>query len=57
MVHKYNLKALDKTLKDLLMVKYVDNNNRPFSGMTIILGGDFRQILIMIPKGRISDII
>ncbi|XP_076883420.1 uncharacterized protein LOC143532186 [Bidens hawaiensis] len=37
--------ALDRTLKDIL-----DNNNDPFSGKSILLGGDFRQTLPVKPK-------
>ena len=46
MNNKYCLEALDKTLQDLR-----NNFDKPFGGMTVILGGDFQQILLVIPLG------
>ena len=46
MNNKYCFEALDKTLKDLR-----NNYEQPFGGMTTVLGGDFRQILPVIPSG------
>jgi ATP-dependent DNA helicase PIF1 len=45
MSHKSNIEALDKMLQDIL--------ERPvlFGGITVVFGGDFRQILPVIPKG------
>ena len=49
MNHKGAFEALDRTLRDIC------GNNRPFGGKTLLLGGDFRQILPVIPKGRKAD--
>ncbi|XP_070002745.1 uncharacterized protein [Nicotiana sylvestris] len=49
--------ALDKTLRDILRFKDASNLHRPFGGKTIVLGGDFRQILPVIPKGSRQDIV
>jgi ATP-dependent DNA helicase PIF1 len=49
MVHKRSLEALDRTLKDLR------NNNRRFGGAMILLAGDFRQTLPVIPKSTAAD--
>ena len=35
----------------------MNNRERPFGGMTGVLGGDFRQILLVIPKGRRHNIV
>jgi len=43
--HRYAIEALDRTLCDLR-----DNNN-PFGGVTLLIGGDFQQTLPVIPKG------
>ena len=32
--------AVDRTLQDVL------NNEKPFGGITVVFGGDFRQILL-----------
>ena len=42
MTNKYYFKALDNTLQ---LVR--NNFNRPIGGMTVILSGDFRQILVI----------
>ena len=55
MMHKYCFEALDKTLRDIM-----GNSNKTgttFGGKVIIFGGDFRQILPMIPRGSRSDIV
>jgi ATP-dependent DNA helicase PIF1 len=47
----YDFEAVDRTLMDVLQ----DHNNRrldiPFGGKVVVLDGDFRQILPVIPKG------
>ncbi|KRH12778.1 hypothetical protein GLYMA_15G193800v4 [Glycine max] len=44
MCHKFAFEALDKSLKDIMQ------NNLPFGGKIIVFGGDFRQILPIVPK-------
>ncbi|XP_058774276.1 uncharacterized protein LOC131648518 [Vicia villosa] len=55
MANKYCFEALEKTLKDLM------SNTKPsksiFGGKVVVFGGDFRQILPVIPRGSRSDII
>lgn len=53
--NKYGFEALDKTLCHLLSENYPMNRDRPRGGMTIVLGGDFRQIPPIIPKGSTSN--
>lgn len=43
MLDRYMLEALDRTLRDLL------DNEKPFGGKIIILAGDFRQCLPVVP--------
>jgi PIF1-like helicase len=45
MTHKYALEAMDELFKDLL------GNQRPFGGITIRPGGDFRQTLPILRGG------
>ncbi|GBP92749.1 ATP-dependent DNA helicase pif1 [Eumeta japonica] len=49
MAHKRALKALNRTLKDLR------NNSRCFGGAMILLSGDFRQTLPVIPRSTAAD--
>jgi hypothetical protein len=49
MSHKAALEALDVTLQDLR------NNNRRMGGITLLLAGDFRQTLPVIPRGTRAD--
>ncbi|XP_074356544.1 uncharacterized protein LOC141696284 [Apium graveolens] len=49
MTHKYCFEALDKILRDLLSTRYDNNRSKPFGGLIVVCGGDFRQILPVIP--------
>ncbi|KAK7301999.1 hypothetical protein RJT34_12876 [Clitoria ternatea] len=55
MAHKFCFEAFDKTLKDIMSNS--NNGNSPFGGKVIVFGGDFRQILPVIPRGNRSDIV
>lgn len=43
MTHRHCFEALDRTLQD------VRDCQRPFGGLTVVFGGDFQQILPVIP--------
>ncbi|XP_053967967.1 ATP-dependent DNA helicase PIF1-like [Anastrepha ludens] len=49
MAHKKSLEALDRSLRDLR------GNDQPMGGALLLLAGDFRQILPVIPKGTAAD--
>ncbi|KAH1060573.1 hypothetical protein GYH30_004170 [Glycine max] len=55
MAHKFCFEALDQSLKDIITNK--SNSNQIFGGKVIVFGGDFRQILPIIPRRTRSDII
>ncbi|XP_058765892.1 uncharacterized protein LOC131639412 [Vicia villosa] len=55
MAHKYCFETLDRTLKDV-MSNY-GNSDTIFGGKVVIFGGDFRQILPVVPGGSRSDIV
>lgn len=57
MAHRHCFEALDKSLRDILRFTNENSETRPFGGMTVVLGGDFRQILPVIPKGRREHIV
>lgn len=56
MANKYCFEALDKSLKDIMSVKG-KASNQIFGGKTVVFGGDFRQILPVVPRGNRFDII
>ncbi|XP_058742589.1 uncharacterized protein LOC131625469 [Vicia villosa] len=55
MCHKFCFEALDKTLRDIM--GGTRSSDKIFGGKVIVFGGDFRQILPVIPRGSRSDII
>jgi hypothetical protein len=50
--HRNCFEALDKTLRDILRCTNKNSDKMPFGGMTVVLGGDFRQILPLVAKGK-----
>jgi ATP-dependent DNA helicase PIF1 len=52
MMHRHCFEAVDRTLKDIMHEKRF-----PFGGKVVVLGGDFRQILPVIPKGTRHEIV
>ncbi|XP_060972332.1 uncharacterized protein LOC133038257 [Cannabis sativa] len=57
MANKFCFEALDKTLRDILRTRFESSFKKPFGGLTIECGGDFRQILPVVPKGTRADIV
>lgn len=51
MAKKEDIEALDDMLRDITDVDYI------FGGKVVVLGGDFRQVLPVIPKGSKEDCI
>ena len=51
MTHRHCFEALDRTFQDLR------NCQKRFGGLTMIFGGDFQQILPVVPKGSRADIV
>ncbi|UYV71023.1 hypothetical protein LAZ67_8001450 [Cordylochernes scorpioides] len=49
MAHKHSLEALDRTLRDL------KGNNKLMGGILLLLAGDFRQTLPVIPRSTPAD--
>ncbi|GKB71257.1 ATP-dependent DNA helicase PIF1-like protein, partial [Tanacetum coccineum] len=57
MTQKYAFEALDKTLRDILGFQNLEKREQIFEGMTVLLGGDFRQVIPVIPKGKRPDVV
>jgi hypothetical protein len=51
MQHKYAMDSVDRAARDLL------KNDKPFGGITVVFGGDFRQTLPIVPRGVRQQII
>ncbi|XP_028779075.1 uncharacterized protein LOC114735542 [Neltuma alba] len=51
MIKRHCVEAVDRSLKDIMRC------DLPFGGKCIVMGGDFRQILPVMPKGFRTDII
>ena len=51
MCHRHCLEALDRTLRDLR------HDERPFGGMVVVVMGDFRQVLPVIPCANRGQIV
>jgi ATP-dependent DNA helicase PIF1 len=55
MTHRFCFEALDRCLKDLMSES--GNSDKIFGGKVVVFGGDFRQILPVIPRGSRSDVV
>lgn len=51
MLHRFQLEGLDRTLRDIL------DDARPFGGKTLVLTGDFRQTLTVVPRASRAGIV
>ncbi|XP_015949952.1 uncharacterized protein LOC107474829 [Arachis duranensis] len=57
MTNKLAFEALDRTLRDIMVSVSDRNKDLPFGGKVVILGGDFKQVLLVIPKGSRAKIV
>ncbi|XP_061347783.1 uncharacterized protein LOC133293262 [Gastrolobium bilobum] len=57
MINELAFKALDRSLKDIMRFTNFNSEKRPFRGKCVVLGGDFHQILPVIPKETREDIV
>mgnify|MGYP003703143497 CR=1 FL=1 len=55
--HKHCFEALDHTLRDIMSSNDQVLANNKFGGITIVLGGDFRQTLPVIPNAKKQQIL
>lgn len=57
MTHRHAFEAVDRSLRDIMSAVDPERGRKPFGGITVVFGGDFRQILPVLPKGNRADIV
>lgn len=57
MNHKYVFEAVDRTFRDIMQCEDPKNLEKPFGGKTVLLRGDFRQVLPVLPKKGREDVV
>ncbi|GJY55913.1 DNA helicase PIF1, ATP-dependent [Tanacetum coccineum] len=56
MIQSYCYEAFDRTLRDICRSDPSEPSNRVFGGKVVLFGGDFRQILPVIPNASRNDV-
>jgi len=57
MTHRHAFEALDRTFRDILSHRTEGAANLVFGGKIVVLGGDLRQILPVVPGGDRPQIV
>ncbi|XP_010495784.1 PREDICTED: uncharacterized protein LOC104772928 [Camelina sativa] len=55
MAHRHAFEAVGRTIRDLIALDDETALTKPLGGKTVLLGGDFRQILHVVPQGSRQD--
>jgi hypothetical protein len=57
MAHKHVFEAVNRTLQHVMGVVDPTLKDMLFGGKVVVMGGDFRQILLVVPRGRRGQIV
>ncbi|OMO65295.1 DNA helicase PIF1, ATP-dependent [Corchorus olitorius] len=57
MMHRHCIEAVDRSLRDVCGSVKPELRNKSFGGITVIFGGDLRQILPVIPGASRTDVV
>jgi hypothetical protein len=57
MTHRRRFEAVDRSMRDVLSVNDSSRKSFPFGGKTVVLGGDFRQVLPVVEGGSRAEIL
>ncbi|KAK9050845.1 hypothetical protein SSX86_030188 [Deinandra increscens subsp. villosa] len=55
--HRNAFEAVERTFRDICRSHIPDAENRIFGGKVVVLGGDFRQILPVVPRSTRADVV
>ncbi|XP_074352765.1 uncharacterized protein LOC141691914 [Apium graveolens] len=55
--HRHAAESVDCSLRDIMTSLDPERASQPFDGITIVFGGDFRQILPVIPKASRAHVV
>jgi hypothetical protein len=57
MMHMHVFEAVNRSLQDIMAIINPAFKFLPFGGLVVVFGGDFRQILLIVPRSTRGDVI
>ncbi|CAH9089859.1 unnamed protein product, partial [Cuscuta europaea] len=57
MLHRFCFEALDRSMRDIMQFHKPNRCALQYGGKTMVFGGDFRQMLPVIPQGSRQDVV
>ncbi|XP_074359283.1 uncharacterized protein LOC141698474 [Apium graveolens] len=57
MQHRHAFESVDRSLRDIMSAIDKRRAKKPFGGITVVFGGDYRKILPVIPKASRAEIV
>ncbi len=57
MMHMHVFEAINRSLQDIMVVINPAFKFLPFGGLVMVFGGDFRQILLVVPRDTRRDVV
>ncbi len=57
MMHRHVFEAVNRSLQDIMVVINPTFKFLPFGGLVVVFGGDFRQILPVVPRSTRGDVV
>ncbi|XP_074337218.1 ATP-dependent DNA helicase PIF1-like [Apium graveolens] len=57
MKHRHAFESVDHSLRDIMSAIDKRREKKPFGGITVVFGGDYRQILPVIPKASRAEVV